>query len=217
MKFGTVSRSSSDPIPARMHSKWAKENADIILPLWNFSYVEEQQIATSKAVGNAEICLWNRHNEEREVQDLHFFFLSHIWISLTLPFLPIALLMSRKAGGSYTQPKFTKSGDSKGLNPNGAPNRQIKFCHCTRVNICQAEHKNTVGICTAEAFNGLSQDYPYNCQVFENKYHYEQMTCYSFYSSHLHPLLYLNDEERRFWYLYDMLYWLQENDCTLPF
>lgn len=47
--------------------------------------------------------------------------------------------------------------------------KQIKFCHCTRVNICQAEHEAMVGICTAEAFNGLSQDYPYNCQVFENK------------------------------------------------
>lgn len=40
-------------IPARMHSKWAKENADIILPLWNFSYVEAN--SNSKSSGRC----WN--------------------------------------------------------------------------------------------------------------------------------------------------------------
>lgn len=60
MKFWAVSKSFSVPTLAKMHSKWAKENADIILPLWNFFYLE--------GVGNAETHLWNRHNNIREVQ-----------------------------------------------------------------------------------------------------------------------------------------------------
>lgn len=91
-------------------------------------------------MGNAEICQWNRHINVKEVQGLHFFFLGHIQICLTLTFLPIPLLMSRKAGGSYTQSKFAESVDSKDLYPNGVPNRPIKSCHCTYVNICQAQH-----------------------------------------------------------------------------
>lgn len=143
MKLWAVSRSSSVPIPAKMRSKWAKENADIILSLWNFSYLEEKQIATTKAVENAEICLWNRQNK-RSSRPPFFLFGSHI--DLFDPYLHSNATAheQKKAGGSHIQSKFAESMDTKELNPNGAPNRLIKFCHCTYVNICQAEYGRNI-------------------------------------------------------------------------